>query len=118
MTLSLGGGGAAAEQGASTPSLSCRLCGSARLATFVDLGARPPCERFLTSDQLDDPEPTYPLHARVCADCLLVQLPPLITPQDTFTEYAYFSSFSTSWVAHAERFVVDAVGRLELGDGS
>jgi hypothetical protein len=111
-------GGAATEQGTNVPLLSCRLCGSARLQTFIDLGATPPCERFLTSSQLDDPEPTYPLHARVCADCLLVQLPPLITPQDTFTEYAYFSSFSTSWVNHAERFVADATARLELSVGS
>ncbi len=94
--------------------LSCRLCGSAQLQTFVDLGATPPCERFLTAEQLDDPEPTYPLHVRVCADCLLAQLPALITPEDTFTEYAYFSSFSDSWVAHAERFVADATQRIGL----
>ncbi|MGH4006569.1 MAG: class I SAM-dependent methyltransferase [Pseudonocardiaceae bacterium] len=94
--------------------LSCRLCGSARLQTFVDLGATPPCERFLASGQLDDPEPTYPLHVRVCADCLLAQLPPLITPEDTFTEYAYFSSFSDSWVAHAERFVAGVTQRIAL----
>ncbi|MGH3694131.1 MAG: methyltransferase domain-containing protein [Pseudonocardiaceae bacterium] len=94
--------------------LSCRLCGSTRLPTFVDLGATPPCERFLAAEQLDDPEPSYPLHVRVCAECLLTQLPPLITPEDTFTEYAYFSSFSDSWVAHAERFVRDATQRIGL----
>lgn len=97
---------------------SCRLCGSVRLRTFLDLGATPPCERFLTTEQLDEPEPTYPLHVRVCEDCLLAQLPPLITPEDTFTEYAYFSSFSSSWVAHAERFVDDAVRRQHLGSDS
>ncbi|MPZ64360.1 MAG: methyltransferase domain-containing protein [Pseudonocardiaceae bacterium] len=97
---------------------SCRLCGSSRLQTFLDLGATPPCERFLTAEQLDEAEPTYPLHVRVCADCLLAQLPPMITPEDTFTEYAYFSSFSDSWVAHAERFVDDAVRRLRLGSDS
>jgi hypothetical protein len=59
-----------------------------------------------------------PLHARVCARCLLVQLPPLITPEDTFREYAYFSSYSSSWVAHAERFVVGAIDRLDLGPES
>jgi len=94
------------------------LCGSPSLSTFLDLGATPPCERFLAADELDAPEPTYPLHARVCNECLLVQLPPLITPADTFTEYAYFSSFSTSWVAHAERFVEDSVRRLRLGSQS
>ncbi|MGH3906610.1 MAG: class I SAM-dependent methyltransferase [Pseudonocardiaceae bacterium] len=94
---------------------SCRLCGSDRLETFVDLGATPPCERFLTAEDLGEPEMTYPLHARVCAGCLLVQLPPLITPDATFTEYAYYSSFSTSWVEHAGRFVEDAARRLGLG---
>ncbi|MGH3993245.1 MAG: methyltransferase domain-containing protein, partial [Pseudonocardiaceae bacterium] len=107
------GGATAVGQG-----LSCRLCGSSRLHTFVDLGATPPCERFLAAGELDDSELTYPLHVRVCADCLLAQLPPLITPEDTFTEYAYFSSFSDSWVAHAEHFVADAARRLGLGSDS
>src|ERR1700730_15226050 len=96
----------------------CRLCGSASLASVVDLGATPPCERFLTAEQLAEPEPTYPLHLRVCTECWLAQLPPLITPEDTFTEYAYFSSFSTSWVAHARDFVDGAISRLGLDDGS
>jgi hypothetical protein len=88
--------------------VTCRLCGSTELTTFVDLGASPPCELFLTEDDLLRPEPTYPLHARVCDACLLVQIPALIDPDETFTEYAYFSSFSSSWVEHARRYV-DAV---------
>ncbi|MEV6610709.1 class I SAM-dependent methyltransferase [Kutzneria sp. NPDC051319] len=92
----------------------CRLCGSTNLEGVVDLGATPPCERFLTEAQLDEPEVTYPLHLRVCTQCWLAQIPPLITPEDTFTEYAYFSSFSTSWVEHARRFVDGAVERLGL----
>src|SRR5690606_20742816 len=95
---------------------SCRLCGSSALASVVDLGATPPCELFLTADQLDEPEMTYPLHLRVCTDCLLAQLPPLITPEDTFTEYAYFSSYSDSYVAHARQFVAHAVHRPGPGD--
>ncbi|MEV4216876.1 class I SAM-dependent methyltransferase [Nonomuraea sp. NPDC049725] len=83
----------------------CRLCGSGDLASVVDLGATPPCERFLTAAQLDEPETTYPLHLRVCTACWLAQIPPLITPEDTFTDYAYFSSYSTSWVEHARAFV-------------
>ncbi|MGV9302148.1 methyltransferase domain-containing protein [Nonomuraea sp. NPDC003727] len=83
----------------------CRLCGSPDLADVVDLGATPPCELFLTADRLDQPEVTYPLHLRVCTSCWLAQLPPLITPEETFTEYAYFSSYSSSWVEHARRFV-------------
>ncbi|HEU5469727.1 MAG TPA: class I SAM-dependent methyltransferase [Actinophytocola sp.] len=94
---------------------TCRLCGSTSLASVVDLGATPPCELFLTAEQLDAPELTFPLHLRVCADCLLAQLPPLITPEETFTEYAYFSSYSTSWVRHAREFVLDAATRLGLG---
>lgn len=101
-----------------SPGVSCRLCGSDRLETFIDLGATPPCERFLSAADLNEPEMTYPLHVRVCAQCLLAQLPPLITPEETFTEYAYFSGFSTSWVEHAERFVETAVSRLGLGPKS
>jgi hypothetical protein len=100
------------------PVLTCRLCGSADLRSFLDLGATPPCELFLTADALEEPEPTYPLHVRVCERCLLAQLPPLITPEETFTEYAYFSSFSSSWVEHARRFVDGAVERLGLGPDS
>jgi C-methyltransferase-like protein/putative zinc binding protein/methyltransferase family protein len=93
---------------------TCRLCGSTDLASVVDLGATPPCERFLTAEELEQPEVTYPLHLRVCTHCWLSQLPPLITPEDTFTEYAYFSSYSTSWVEHARRFVDTATDRLGL----
>ncbi|WP_086822450.1 class I SAM-dependent methyltransferase [Allokutzneria sp. NRRL B-24872] len=98
--------------------LSCRLCGARELHSVLDLGASPPCELFLTEAQLDEPEPTYPLHLRVCAQCLLAQLPPLIKPEETFTEYAYFSSFSTSWVEHARRFVETATRRIGLGPDS
>ncbi|MGY6656490.1 class I SAM-dependent methyltransferase [Amycolatopsis sp. TRM77291] len=97
---------------------TCRLCGSAHLASVVDLGATPPCERFLTAEQLAEPEPTYPLHLRVCTECWLAQIPPLITPEETFTEYAYFSSYSASWVEHAKTFVNGAVERLGLDDSS
>ncbi|GEL18799.1 class I SAM-dependent methyltransferase [Pseudonocardia asaccharolytica] len=100
------------------PVSTCRLCGSAELRSFVDLGATPPCELFLTADALDRPEMTYPLHVRVCSRCLLAQLPPLITPEETFVEYAYYSSFSTSWVQHAERYVTSAIERLGLGADS
>jgi hypothetical protein len=102
----------------SAPPLTCRLCGSTELESFVDLGATPPCELFLTAEAVEAPEPTFPLHPRVCRSCLLVQLPPLIDPDETFTEYAYFSSFSTSWVEHARRFVTAATRRAGLTSGS
>ncbi|MCD2192393.1 class I SAM-dependent methyltransferase [Actinomycetospora endophytica] len=100
------------------PPLACRLCGSLDLESFVDLGATPPCELFLTAEAVEAPEPTFPLHPRVCRNCLLVQLPPLIDPDETFTEYAYFSSFSTSWVEHARRFVTAATKRAGLTSDS
>ena len=98
--------------------MRCRLCDSNRLLSVLDLGATPPCEKFLTADELDSPEPTFPLHLRVCEDCLLLQIPALITPEDTFTEYAYFSSYSDTWVQHAKTFVDDAAERLGLGPRS
>ena len=88
------------EEGAGQ--VRCRLCDSNRLLSVLDLGATPPCETFLTADELDLPEATFPLHLRLCEDCLLLQIPALITPEDTFTEYAYFSSYSDSWVQHAK----------------
>ncbi|WP_433579511.1 methyltransferase domain-containing protein [Nocardia brasiliensis] len=95
----------------------CRLCESP-LVSVLDLGACPPCEKFLTTAELDHPEANYPLHLRLCANCLLLQIPALITPQDTFTEYAYFSSYSDSWVRHAKAFVDQAITRFELGSRS
>jgi SAM-dependent methyltransferase len=96
----------------------CRLCSAELTETFVDLGMSPPCESYLTADQLDRGETFYPLHVRVCPSCLLVQLPAYIPAEEIFTHYAYFSSFSDSWVAHAERFVAAAVERLGLGADS
>jgi SAM-dependent methyltransferase len=101
-----------------SPPMQCRVCESDRLLSVLDLGATPPCEKFLGAEALDLVEPTYPLHLRVCENCLLLQIPALITPEETFTEYAYFSSFSDSWVAHAGEFVTDAVDRLGLSANS
>jgi len=95
----------------------CRLCGEQLNRTFVDLGSSPPCESYLRADQLDQPEVFYPLHVRICERCLLVQLPAYVDNHDIFSDYAYFSSYSDSWVAHAERFVVEMTSRLGL-DGS
>ena len=96
-------------------SITCRLCGNSNLISVLDLGASPPCESFLSEEQLDLPEATYPLHLRLCPDCLLLQIPALITPEDTFGgDYAYYSSYSTSWVEHARRFVDQAVDTLGL----
>jgi SAM-dependent methyltransferase len=96
----------------------CRLCSAELVDTFVDLGMSPPCESYLTADQLDAAEAFYPLHVRICASCLLVQLPAYIDAGDIFSHYAYFSSYSDSWVAHAKSFVEDAADRLSLGPDS
>ncbi|MEB3061534.1 MULTISPECIES: class I SAM-dependent methyltransferase [Mycolicibacter] len=98
--------------------MNCRLCNSGRLRSVLDLGATPPCEKFLTAAELELAEPTYPLHLRLCEDCLLLQIPALITPEETFVEYAYFASYSDSWVQHAKNFVDAAVARLGLGADS
>jgi len=78
----------------------------------------PPCESYLSASQLDVGENFYPLHVRICEACLLVQLPAYIPPEDIFSDYAYFSSYSDSWVAHARRFVDDAATRLGLDEES
>jgi SAM-dependent methyltransferase len=92
----------------------CRLCSAELTHTFVDLGMSPPCESYLSADQLDRGETFYPLHVRVCHDCLLVQLPAYVPAEEIFSHYAYFSSYSDSWVAHARQFVDAAVDRLGL----
>jgi SAM-dependent methyltransferase len=96
----------------------CRLCGAPLTRTFVDLGMSPPCESYISEDQLDRGETFYPLHVRVCSECLLVQLPTYIPAEDIFSYYAYFSSFSDSWVSHAEKYVMQAIDRLSLGPES
>jgi len=96
----------------------CRLCGSDLTQTFVDLGMSPPCESYLGADQLDRGETFYPLHVRICSSCLLVQLPAYLAGEDIFSHYAYFSSYSDSWVAHAKRYVDAAVDRLGLDEDS
>ncbi|MBA2954248.1 methyltransferase domain-containing protein [Nocardioides sp. MAH-18] len=96
----------------------CRLCGDDLTQTFVDLGTSPPCESYLDADQLDRGETFYPLHVRICSSCLLVQLPAYLAGEDIFSHYAYFSSYSESWVAHAKRYVDAAVARLDLDETS
>jgi hypothetical protein len=96
----------------------CRLCARALTETFVDLGMSPLCESYLTADRLDAAETFYPLHVRICANCLLVQLPAYVPGEEIFSEYAYFSSYSDSWVAHARRYAEMMIGTLGLGSDS
>jgi SAM-dependent methyltransferase len=94
---------------------TCRFCGAALERTFVDLGMSPLCETFLSASQLNDGESFYPLHVRVCDACLLVQLDEYVDPGDIFREYAYFSSYSDSWLEHCRTYAEMIIERLGLG---
>jgi 2-polyprenyl-3-methyl-5-hydroxy-6-metoxy-1,4-benzoquinol methylase len=95
-------------------SRECRLCGAQLTHTFVDLGMSPLCESYVPEAQLDAPEIFYPLHVRLCDSCLLVQLPAYVSGEDIFSDYAYFSSYSDSWVAHAKLYAETMITRLSL----
>ena len=97
---------------------ACRFCGTPLRHTFVDLGMSPLCQTHIAAEQLHEMEPFYPLHAYVCESCFLVQLQEFVAPQNIFTEYAYFSSYSSSWVEHARRYVEMAIERFGLGPSS
>ena len=97
---------------------TCRFCGSALDVTVADLGVSPHANAFVRADQLTAMEPFYPLRALVCGRCFLVQLSHFAAPEGIFTDYAYFSSFSDTWLQHAEAYASDMVARLGLGPRS
>jgi len=82
--------------------------------TFVDLGMSPLANSYLEHSQLDRLEPFFPLHVKVCDSCFLVQLPPVARPEEIFSDYAYFSSFSDSWLKHAKSYVDGVIKRFGL----
>jgi hypothetical protein len=96
----------------------CIFCAAPLRHTFVDLGMSPLCESFVPADQINQMEPFYPLHAYVCERCFLVQVQEYVRPEAIFTEYAYFSSYSDSWLAHAKAYVEMISARLGLGTTS
>lgn len=96
----------------------CRFCGEALRDVMIDLGMSPLCEDFLPADRLNQMEPFYPLTVFVCRRCYLVQLQEYVQPEDIFTEYAYFSSYSTSWLEHVRRYRDAMVERWGLGRDS
>ena len=100
------------------PGLTCRFCDTPLRYTFVDLGSSPPCQNVVQPEDLNKGEIFYPLHAFVCEACYLVQLDEYVKPDAIFTEYAYFSSYSTSWLEHARRYVEMISARLGLDEGS
>jgi 2-polyprenyl-3-methyl-5-hydroxy-6-metoxy-1,4-benzoquinol methylase len=93
----------------------CRLCEAPLQHSLVDLGRTPLANSFVTVEQAARGEDRcYPLHARVCERCLLVQVDEAVAASAIFSDYAYFSSFSSSWVAHAERYAAAMIGRFGL----
>src|SRR5690606_22194921 len=97
----------------------CRFCGANLEATFVDLGMSPLCQTQIHAEDLSRGENFYPLHARVCSDCFLVQLEEHVPPDVIFgREYPYYSSYTDSWVRHAGEFVQQAIGQFGLDRSS
>jgi len=97
---------------------SCRLCSARLRETFIDLGMSPLANSYLEREHLSAIEPFYPLHARVCERCYLVQLDDVATPGKIFQDYAYFSSFSDTWLKHAADYTAHMVERFGLGPSS
>src|SRR5579863_8022298 len=97
---------------------TCHFCAMPLRHTFVDLGMSPLCESFLNAGQLNQMEPFYPLHVFVCERCFLVQLQEYVSVESIFEEYAYFSSYSESWLAHAKDYTEKMISRFALGPQS
>jgi SAM-dependent methyltransferase len=97
---------------------NCLFCGTGLNHTFVDLGMSPPCESYRKPEQQNEMEPFYPLHVYVCEQCFLVQLPEYISPENIFSDYAYFSSYSDSWLQHAKNYVEMITNRFQLNQHS
>lgn len=99
--------------------MNCRFCKNTLTNEFVDLGFSPPSNAFLTKEQLNEPETSYPLKIMVCEKCYLVQIDEFAKHDDIFNgDYAYFSSFSTSWLAHAKAYTVMMIERFGFNDKS
>ncbi len=93
----------------------CRFCAKPLTLSFADLGMSPPSNAYLKPEQIGRMEKFYPLHAWVCESCLLVQLEEFETPEQIFSDYAYFSSYSESWLAHAREYTAMMIRRFALG---
>jgi 2-polyprenyl-3-methyl-5-hydroxy-6-metoxy-1,4-benzoquinol methylase len=96
----------------------CRFCQASLEQTFVDLGMSPLCQDHIKPEELNRMEPFYPLHAYVCSSCFLVQLEEFVAPAEIFNDYAYFSSYSDSWLQHAKRYADKITERLAIGPDS
>ena len=92
----------------------CRFCGTKLSHTVVDLGMSPLCESYVSAERRNEVERFYPLHVWVCGECFLVQVEEYVTGEEIFTDYAYFSSYSDSWLDHSRRYVDQMIRQLEL----
>ena len=99
-------------------SSTCRFCTTLLTHTFCDLGMSPLSNSYIAADDLQATEPFYPLHAFVCSECFLVQLDEFASPQEIFCDYAYFSSFSDSWLEHSKNYTQLMHSRLGLDASS
>lgn len=100
------------------PTFDCRFCGTRLKHTLIDLGTSPLCESFVHRDDFNKTEGVYPLHVYVCHECHLVQIDEFVPAEEIFTEYAYFSSYSDSWVAHAKAYCEMMTERFGYGADS
>jgi 2-polyprenyl-3-methyl-5-hydroxy-6-metoxy-1,4-benzoquinol methylase len=98
-----------------TTSNPCRFCGAPVEETFVNLGMSPLCESYVSAEALNQMEAFYPLHVFVCGQCFLVQLQQYVSAESIFSDYAYFSSYSDSWLAHAKAYTDLVVKRFGIG---
>lgn len=96
----------------------CRFCHKPLTRSFVDLGLQPLANSYVSMEKAGQSEPRYPLHARVCENCLLVQVDHNVPAEAIFSDYAYFSSYATSWVEHARRYAESMTQRFGLDSQS
>jgi SAM-dependent methyltransferase len=96
----------------------CQFCATPLQHTLVDLGMSPLCESFVSADRLNQMEAFYPLHVRVCGNCLLVQLEAYVSPEEIFSEYAYFSSYADTWLKHCKTYTEKTIERFHLNERS
>jgi SAM-dependent methyltransferase len=108
----------AQETGARRQVPLCRFCGTEQRNTFVDLGMSPLCETYPGPGDLNRGEMFYPLHVYVCERCFLVQLEEFETAENIFSDYAYFSSYSDSWLEHSKRYCEKMISRFGLNGDS
>lgn len=106
---------AAQREGAGVGQPTCQSCAAPLSRTLVDLGMQPLANSYVPADRAHESEPLFPLHVRVCNSCLLVQVDPVQAPEDIFVDYAYFSSFSDSWLKHCSDYTDTVAERFRLG---